>query len=135
MRPTGWRHEGYRHSLAAKGVKTRMAYTNPGYNLLKDVKAEVIPPKEVGRISERNPVEMSIKDSFREWGWKTKDHEYIEGGLADNVPDREFDKEQLVRGTKVELEHTNNPKIAKEIAKDHLVEEKDYYPKLEEAGL
>lgn len=46
----------------------------------------------------------------------------IKGGLADGIPDEAFTKKQLKEGTKVEMEHTNNPLIAKEIAKDHIFE-------------
>jgi hypothetical protein len=56
--------------------------------------------------------------------------EYIPGGLAAGMPAGRFPKKQLRMGRKVEMEHTNNPRIAEEIAKDHLVEIKDYYTRL-----
>jgi hypothetical protein len=37
---------------------------------------------------------------------------------------------QLVQGIKVEMEHTTNPDLAREIALDHLLEMPDYYTKL-----
>jgi hypothetical protein len=40
-------------------------------------------------------------------------------------------KTQLNKGIKVEMEHTDNKKIAKKIAMDHLIEDIDYYTKLE----
>ena len=49
--------------------------------------------------------------------------ELIIGGKADGRKDDEFSKDQLLKGISVELEHTNDPWIAKEITKDHLVEE------------
>ena len=52
-----------------------------------------------------------------------------------NVPDNKFNKKQLAMGTKVESEHTNNKCIAKQIAKGHLSEHKDYYIKLRKARL
>lgn len=55
----------------------------------------------------------------------------IKGGLADNIPNIKFDDEQLKKGIKIEMEHTNDPKIAEEIAKDHLIEDEKYYDKLE----
>ena len=58
--------------------------------------------------------------------------EYIKGGLGDGRPDSAFDKKQLRMGIRIEKEHTPNPKIAKEIAKDHLTEFPDYYTYLEE---
>lgn len=39
-------------------------------------------------------------------------------------------KKQLQKGIKVELEHTNDEKVAKEIAMDHLFEDPNYYDKL-----
>ncbi len=46
-----------------------------------------------------------------------------------------FDKKQLRMGVKVETEHTTSRKIAKQIAKAHLVEDSKYYTKLRKAGL
>ena len=47
-----------------------------------------------------------------------------------DVPDDKFDAEQLAMGIDVEKEHTDNPLLAKEIAKDHLAELPDYYTRL-----
>lgn len=41
-----------------------------------------------------------------------------------------FPKKQLKMGIETEKEHTNNPDIAKSIAKDHLGEIPDYYTRL-----
>lgn len=54
----------------------------------------------------------------------------LKGGEADGIPDSSFPKSKLYKGLQHESEHTNNPLIAKEIAKDHLVEDKNYYTKL-----
>jgi hypothetical protein len=59
-----------------------------------------------------------------------KSEEKVVGGLGDGKEDSDFDPKQLAAGMKVEREHTKDPKIAKEIAKDHLTEDKDYYKKL-----
>jgi len=40
-------------------------------------------------------------------------------------------KDQLKKGIKVELEHTTDESIAREIALDHLAEKPDYYDRLE----
>ena len=40
---------------------------------------------------------------------------------------------QLEKGIRVELEHTTDKKVAKEIALDHLNELPDYYDRLEKA--
>jgi uncharacterized alkaline shock family protein YloU len=61
----------------------------------------------------------------------SKQKEYIKGGLADGIPNKFFSHEQLMKGMKVEREHTSNDKIAMEIARDHLTEDPEYYIKLE----
>lgn len=63
----------------------------------------------------------------------------IPGGKADKLDYSEFDPEELAMGIKVELEHTDDVEIAREIATDHLEEIPDYYTLLkkmeEEAGI
>lgn len=54
----------------------------------------------------------------------------LPGGLADDKEPRDFDKATLARGIKVELEHTSDRALAKEIAMDHLTEDPRYYEKL-----
>jgi hypothetical protein len=56
-------------------------------------------------------------------------------GKHNDVPDSQFDPKELALGIKTELEHTNDPGIAKNIARDHLVEDAHYYTKLLKAGL
>lgn len=51
-------------------------------------------------------------------------------GKHNNIPDDKFDPDQLKLGIKIEHEHTNNPILAKAIAKDHLFEIPDYYTRL-----
>jgi len=53
--------------------------------------------------------------------------DYLTGGLADNDSPSEFDPKELEMGIPVEMEHTNNPEIAREIAMDHLRENPHYY--------
>ena len=52
-------------------------------------------------------------------------------GKHRNVPDEEYDADQLARGIEIEKEHTDDEKISKEIAKDHLSEIPDYYTRLD----
>ena len=51
----------------------------------------------------------------------------IPGGKADDMPVSEFPKDQINKGIEIEFEHTDDPAIAQEIAKDHLVEDDEYY--------
>ena len=60
---------------------------------------------------------------------KAKD--LLPGGQADNVSDAKFNKKKLRYAQKHEMEHTTNPGMAKELAKDHMLEDKNYYKKLE----
>ena len=46
-------------------------------------------------------------------------------GKHKHIPDSQLNPAQLKMGIEVEYEHTDCPKLAKEIAKDHLVEIKD----------
>jgi hypothetical protein len=46
---------------------------------------------------------------------------------------KDFDPQELERGTVHELEHTRNRLVAQKIAMDHLRENPDYYQILEEA--
>lgn len=64
----------------------------------------------------------------------------LKGGKADNKSIKDIAeshnvevakiKEQLQMGIKVEMEHTDDPKQAIEIAMDHLTESPEYYTKL-----
>ena len=55
----------------------------------------------------------------------------IEGGLADNANPTDFCPVQISKGIQIEMEHTDDPHKALEIAMDHLVEIPDYYDRLE----
>lgn len=55
----------------------------------------------------------------------------IKGGLADEKSPIDFDKEQLVKGIKVEFEHVSDIFKAAKIAMDHLTEMNNYYDRLE----
>lgn len=56
--------------------------------------------------------------------------EVVSGGKADGMSDNRFSDKQLRMGITIEREHTSNPSMAKEIAKDHLTEDKNYYTHL-----
>lgn len=68
--------------------------------------------------------------------------DHIKGGKADFMtPQKIADKfdvsvsqvnSQLKKGIKVEMEHTNDKNLAREIALDHLAEFPDYYDRLDD---
>jgi len=59
----------------------------------------------------------------------------LPGGIGDNTPTNEVDPIQLSIGIQIEMEHTNDIKIAQSIAMDHLTEDPKYYSKLVATGL
>jgi hypothetical protein len=69
---------------------------------------------------------------------RMRSNDVLPGGLAEQVPEHLFDRSQLAMGIEVELEHTDDPAIAEEIAKDHLAEQilagvpQDYYTRLKQ---
>lgn len=59
----------------------------------------------------------------------------LPGGRAAGRRPEQFDRCQLAIGTLVELEHTGDVAVAREIAMDHLVEDPRYYEKLRQVHL
>lgn len=79
------------------------------------------------------PVTESIY-TFDMWTSITEDEQIddasvdvLPGGRGDGRMDSDFDELELELGIAVELEHTNDKDLAKEIAKDHLTENPAYY--------
>lgn len=70
---------------------------------------------------------MNYKDFFKE--------DLLPGGKGDNVSLSKFDPTEVKLGLSVEMEHTNDKKLAAEICKDHLTEDPHYYTKLKRAKL
>jgi hypothetical protein len=58
---------------------------------------------------------MTYKDFFKE--------DLIPGGKGDTSSPQSFDPHELAMGMKVEMEHTRDQRLAKEIAIDHLTED------------
>lgn len=63
---------------------------------------------------------------------KMQKEDKLPGGLADKKKPEDFDPKALEQGIKVELEHTDDKSLAREIAMDHLTEDPKYYEKLKE---
>jgi hypothetical protein len=71
-----------------------------------------------------------------------REREILVGGKGDD-PSGEFKKwlsstegrRAIAIGLKTEMEHTKDPKIAREIVTDHLKEDRRYYQKLAKAGI
>lgn len=55
----------------------------------------------------------------------------VPGGLADKKKPSDFNPKQIEKGMEVELEHTKNRDLSKDIAMDHLEEYSTYYTELD----
>jgi len=104
----GWFNESFRHTMSAYGIKTAKA-------------------RNTGRSTAR-PRSKKMK-----FDWKVRNYraEKIAGGLAEGLPAYKFDPDELYRGMMVEMEHTDDPDVAEELAKDHLIDDPNYYGMLE----
>jgi len=74
-------------------------------------------PQSVVKLSEEDTVDVEVGNE-------------LEGGLGDDASLSDFCPKQLAMGLEVEMEHTDDPKVALEIAMDHLTELPDYYTRL-----
>ena len=126
---------GGSHSTSASATHQSLSRIH-GMDYKPQIKpnADASPPGDFD--SKYKPYRYELKSEIKydhfskgleEWSKKTNK---IKGGQADDKSPKDFDQEQLKIGTKHELEHTNDPKIAQEIAQDHLQEDKNYYKKL-----
>jgi hypothetical protein len=69
-------------------------------------------------------------ESIFEDGHPDLETEKLAGGLGDGRDIEEFCPVQVVKGIKVEMEHTQDVKSVLEIVMDHLTEDPVYYDKL-----
>ena len=82
-----------------------------------------------GGIAEREGVNIAPMIKVRIMGDK------LPGGYGDSMPDDLFDPQDLAMGIEWEMEHTDDPALAKEIAKDHLTEDPEYYTNMMMCGI
>ena len=92
-------------------------------------------------LSEKEILDSIGKESDKKEVKKSESTEKIKGGMSDNKSLKEIAQKhdvdiddilkQLELGIKVEMEHTDDPKVAIEIAKDHLDEFPTYYSELD----
>lgn len=80
--------------------------------------------KEFGEDDESLYLHASIDNDI-----EIKSFDELPGGIADGLSDELFDEDELMKGQEEEMEHTSDSEIAKEIAKDHLAEDDEYYSK------
>jgi 8-oxo-dGTP pyrophosphatase MutT (NUDIX family) len=112
---------------------TNRRFYNPEKALaLMQDKQFMLPPVAHGRMAAiQHIIDNAVNKQSSELS-RSGQKDVLHGGVADNLPDREFSPAALAEGAKHEYEHTNNDQAAKEIAKDHLSEDKSYYEKIKE---
>ena len=93
--------------------------------------------KQIDEFDEYTDTEHNDWDvSYREfYEHITEDVDSLVGGVGDVTAPSNVNTKELSIGVQVEMEHTNDEKIATEIAMDHLTEDPQYYSKLVAAGL
>lgn len=62
--------------------------------------------------------------------FRNEEENFLEGGKGDDTDEEDVDPDELEMGIEVEMEHTKDKNIAREVALDHLTELPDYYTKL-----
>jgi DNA-binding CsgD family transcriptional regulator len=131
----------YPSSVVGKGFTGKMYDIGTADISYLDSKSiqQLIDSGELEEIWQNSKTDKKVQYSLSE--------EEVTGGLADGkTPEEIADMhgvaveqilDQIEKGIKVELEHTDNEEMAKEIAMDHLYEIPDYYDRLAyvEAGV
>jgi hypothetical protein len=87
--------------------------------------------KPMGQGKTASEIRMDLLAQKVAYDWMAKYEDELPGGLADKGPPKNVDPKQVEKGVKVEMEHTDDPDVAREIAYDHLTEDPRYYDKLE----
>ena len=92
--------------------------------------------KQIDEFDEYTDTEHNDWDvSYREFYEHITEVNSLTGGVGDETAPSNVNTKELSIGVQVEMEHTNDEKIATEIAMDHLTEDPQYYSKLVAAGL
>ena len=92
--------------------------------------------KYINEFDEYTDTEHNDWDvSYREFYEHLTEVGSLTGGVGDTTAPSNVNTKELSIGLQVEMEHTNDEKIATEIAMDHLTEDPEYYSKLVAAGL
>lgn len=111
-------------SKASRKIKKHSG-GGPGKELARLNMRDKLPP-----LAEDTPAEAPKTDKSSKKKRKAA-ADQIPGGKADKKDPSDFDQSELDKGIKVEREHTDDPKLAREIAMDHLTEFADYYTRLD----
>jgi hypothetical protein len=108
------------------------AYWDDGKTFKKIAKMKKLNEFDKWTDTDHNDWDVSYKEFYEHL---TEEVTELTGGVGDTTAPSNVNTKELAIGVQVEMEHTNDPKIATEIALDHLTEDPEYYTKLVDAGL
>jgi hypothetical protein len=122
----GWHFQTTRHSNARKYGKAGGVYARKTFQGAWEL-------TDLNTGKHEQYMGYTKKEAIRKFkkNYGTYTPNYIKGGLADGVNPSQLNQEALQKGIGVELEHTKNPKIARELATDNIIKNPKYYDKLE----
>lgn len=122
------------NSLQAVNVDVHPDHQRKGIGSSLINQAQNITGKRVmsstGRTTAGEALYNRVKSNFGKDEGKWEDQ--LPGGKADKKTPDDFDPKALAEGEAHEREHTKDPKLAREIAMDHLTEDPHYYEKIKE---
>lgn len=92
--------------------------------------------KETHEFAKKNDLNVHEVEAFiYSLARKGLNEDKVSGGKGDKISEKDVDPKEFAVGVKVEMEHTDDESIAKEIALDHLEEVPNYYTRLIKSGL
>ena len=107
-------------------------YWDDGKTFSKIAKMKKLNEFDKWTDTDHNDWDVSYKEFYEHL---TEEVNTLTGGIGDITAPSNVNTKELSIGVQVEMEHTNDEKIATEIAIDHLTEDPKYYSKLVDAGL
>ena len=107
-------------------------YWDDGKTFKKIAKMKKLNEFDKWTDTDHNDWDVSYKEFYEHLN---EDITSLTGGVGDATAPSNVNTKELSIGVQVEMEHTNDEKIATEIAMDHLTEDPEYYSKLVNAGL
>lgn len=105
-------------------------------NIAKDDGFQKIVFTDEAKANNKKAAKEETKEDMKETSRKIEVSKEIPGGMAEKkkLTEKDVDPKQLAKGIEIEMEHTDDKKVATEIALDHLSENPKYYlPYLEDA--
>jgi hypothetical protein len=119
-----------------KSMKSNLAKSDVNDKHIDELSGKLTKDFEKGAAIFMKEVMEAIKDDIDSRSPSVKKAATIKdklpGGVADRKNPADYDSFMLDEGIEHELEHTNDRGIAREIAMDHLSEDKNYYKKLKD---